>query len=860
MNPITVPELSLILLIGPSGSGKSTFAQRHFLPTEVISSDFCRALITDNANDQAVTAEAFDLLRTIAAKRLAIGRLTVIDATNVQPEARKPLLALAKEYHFVPVAIVFDLPEGTCHDRNQSRSDRKIPAGSLHRQIEQLRRSMRGLQKEGFRYVYTFKNDQQVETAVIDRQPTWTNRSSEHGPFDIIGDIHGCCDELEILLEKLGYTFTEEPSPGAYQRVYSHPSGRKAIFLGDLVDRGPRILDTIRLVRNMVQAGNAFALPGNHDARLVRKLQGRDVKITHGLENTLAEFEALPEDLSGPLKRDTGDFLDKLVSHYVLDDRKLVVAHAGMKESMQGRASARVRDFALFGETTGETDEFGLPVRYNWAGEYRGKARVVYGHTPVVQPEWLNFTINIDTGCVFGGELTALRYPELELVSVPAKQIYCEPVRPLIPAQMDNLSAQSRQDELLDIDDVLGKHLVSTSLIGHVTIPEGNSAAALEVMSRFIINPKWLIYLPPTMSPPESTKQPGFLEYPTEAFAYYRKGGVEKVVCEQKHMGSRLVAVVCRNEDVVQSRFGLRDSGSGIFYTRTGRRFFNEIAIETALIRQFQTAMEASGFWEEFHTDWVCLDCELMPWSVKAQELLLSQYAAVGAAANNSLRAAVSSLQTAEQRGLPVEQLLNKYQNRADMIACYVDAYRRYCWPVRSIDDLRLAPFHILATEGALHTDKNHAWHMDTIARIVHAAPDSALFETPYKIVDLSDPSSEAEGAAWWESLTQAGGEGMVVKPLDFITRHKRKLLQPAIKCRGREYLRIIYGPEYATSEHLEDLRQRSVSLKRSLALKEFALGLEALDRFVNHQPLRRIHECVYGVLALECEPVDPRL
>ena len=549
-----------------------------------------------------------------------------------------------------------------------------------------------------------------------------------------------------LLLDKLGYVYTEGPKNGAYQRVYRHPGGRKAIFLGDLVDRGPRILDTVQLVRNMVLAGNALAVPGNHDLKLVRKLQGRDVKVTHGLEATLAELDALPDEARGQLMRDTGEFLDGLISHYVLDDGKLVVAHGGMKESMQGRASARVRDFALYGETTGETDEFGLPVRYNWAAEYRGGAKVVYGHTPVVQTEWLNNTINIDTGCVFGGKLTALRYPELEIVDVPAARIYSEPVRPLAPSGSSEFSAQHQQDELLDIVDVLGKHVVETSLIGHVTIPEGNSATALEVMSRFIINPKWLIYLPPTMSPPESTKQPGYLEYPTEAFAYYRKGGLEQVVCEQKHMGSRLVAVACKDEEVALRRFGIRDEGSGVLYTRTGRRFFDDQRIESALLNQIRSALEASGFWQEFNTDWVCLDCELMPWSVKAQELLQSQYAAVGAAAQASLGAVVETMQAAVQNGLPLEELLNKYSGRVDMMTRYVEAYRRYCWPVRSVGDLRLAPFHILATEGALHTDRSHIWHMDTIARVVHSAPGDALFATPYKIVTLNDPSSESEG------------------------------------------------------------------------------------------------------------------
>jgi protein phosphatase len=396
--------------------------------------------------------------------------------------------------------------------------------------------------------------------------------------------------------------------------------------------------------------------------------------------------------------------------------------------------------------------------------------------------------------------------------------------------------------------------------MGYITIPEGNSTTALEVMSRFIVNPKWLIYLPPTMSPPESTQEPGYLEYPREAFAYFCKNGVQQVVCEQKHMGSRLVAVVCQDEETALHRFGIRGEGSGMLYTRTGRRFFEDRSIEAACISQLQSALGNSGIWQELNTDWVCLDCELMPWSLKAQELLQSQYASVGAAAQASLNASLEALQSAGRIGLPVHELLDRYQQRAEDIVRYIEAYRFYCWPVHSVQDIRLAPFHILASEGVLHTDKNHIWHMQQIDRIIQTSGDSILFATPYKVVDLNVPESEAEGTAWWEELTGAGGEGMVVKPIDFISRYKGKLIQPAIKCRGREYLRIIYGAEYTAPNHLEVLRQRNVYIKRSLAQREFALGIEGLERFINREPQRRIHECAFGVLALESEPVDPRL
>jgi protein phosphatase len=640
-----------------------------------------------------------------------------------------------------------------------------------------------------------------------------------------------------------------------------HPAGRKAVFVGDLVDRGPKTPDVLRLVMSMVADGTALCVPGNHDVKLLRKLRGRDVRVTHGLAESLAQLE---RESPAFVARAT-DFIDGLVSHYVLDDGKLVVAHAGLPASMQGRGSGKVRDFALYGDTTGETDEYGLPIRYPWAQDYRGRAMVVYGHTPVPEPEWLNRTICIDTGCVFGGRLTALRYPERELVSVAAAATYYEPAKPFLPpeAQAPALTAQQAHDDLLEMEDVMGKRIIKTRLGGNVTIREENATAALEVMSRFAVDPKWLVYLPPTMSPSETTTRPGLLEHPAEAFAYFRAQGVPSVVCEEKHMGSRAVVVVCRDEDVARKRFGVASGESGICFTRTGRRFFNDPGLELGLLARVRAAFDAADLWRKLETDWACLDCELMPWSAKAQDLLRSQYAAVGSAAKPALAATVAALTSAAGRGADVgtgaQQLLERVEARAEAIDRYVAAYRRYCWDVASLADLKLAPFHVLATEGRVHVDKDHAWHMGLIAELC-AADDELLRETPWRKVDLSDPTSESEAITWWDDLTARGGEGMVVKPLAFVARGPRGLAQPAVKCRGAEYLRIIYGPEYLAPQNLERLRARGLSAKRGLALREFALGVEALERFVRREPLRRVHECVFGVLAMESEPVDPRL
>ncbi|MCM4081703.1 polynucleotide kinase-phosphatase [Paractinoplanes hotanensis] len=828
---IDIPELALVALVGISGSGKSTFARTHFRPTQVLSSDYFRGLVADDENDQSASAEAFDALHYVAGKRLTAGRLTVVDATNLQPHGRAALVRLARDHDVLPVAIVLDVPEALAWERTEARADRDFGRQVLSRMHRDLRRSLGSLTREGFRKVHVLRGPDEIAATAIRYEKLFNDKRDLTGPFDIIGDVHGCRAELETLLERLGYTLVRDESARPIDAV--PPEGRTAIFVGDLVDRGPDSPGVLRLVMGMVAAGHALCVPGNHEQKLARKLNGRNVQLTHGLPETLEQLAAEPDSFVASAKA----FIEGLVSHYVLDEGRLVVAHAGLKEAYHGRASGRVRSFALYGETTGETDEYGLPVRYPWARDYRGSAAVVYGHTPTPKPEWINNTICLDTGCVFGGALTALRWPSRELVSVPAEREHYAPVRPLAPAE--------RPDDGLDIADVTGRRHLDYGY-GRVTVAAENAAAALEVMSRFALDPARLVWLPPTMAPCSTSALDGYLEHPATAFDDLRQAGAERVVCEEKHMGSRAIVRVSR-------------SGAGdTIWTRTGRPFFGP-ALDEQLLTRARAA--AGGLFDELSSDWLLLDAELLPWSAKAAGLIRERYAGVGAAGRAALPAALDVVDRAALRGLDVSGLRKQLSLRSDEIDGYSAAYRAYVKPTDGLDGVTLAPFAVLAGAGVSYADRDHGWHLALADKLV--AADPALF-TPTRrmIVELGDQASEAAATQWWLELTASGGEGMVVKPWTGLKAvdEKGRLIQPGVKCRGREYLRIIYGPEYTRPEQLTRLRRRNLGRKRNMALREHGLGLAALDRLSEGAPLWRIHELVFAILAIESEPVDPRL
>ncbi|MDW9481370.1 polynucleotide kinase-phosphatase [Sinorhizobium meliloti] len=846
MPEITLNELGLVLMVGSTGSGKTSLVSRLFAPHESVSLDACRALVSGDPEDQSATRDASDVAERIIEARLRRRLLTVVDATNVRHEDRQRWIAIAERTHSLVSAIVLDPGMSFCHKHARNREGTRYNPRAVEQHHTLLSGDKRKLGKSfGIRSAIWLSSEEEIAQATLVRRRSFNDLRHVDGPFDVIGDIHGMTDELEALLAKLGWSAAWSGEGEERAVTLSHPEGRKLVFVGDATDRGPRSLDALRIMRSAVESGVGYAVASNHDARISRWLRGQTVSEGGGIDTTQAEFEGLSETFRVSM----GEFIDALPAHYVFDGGKLAVAHAGIEEGMILGASKAMREFAVYGPKT-PPDAQGKSERVDWAKDYRGKTAVVYGHVACDEAVWLNNTICIDTGCVYGGELTALRWPEKELVSVSASRSYAELEKPLF-SRKDNRGFLE-----LSHADVTGKKYIETSLARRVTIEADQMAAAMETMSRFTIDPRMLVYLPPTMSPVESSSMPGFLEHPHEAFDYYRKMGQETVVVETKHMGSRAHVLVCRDAAAARARFHTEDDHIGHIWTRNGNPFFKDADRRTVLER---IARSARPLFDALGTDWLLLDSEIMPWNTKAATLIRDQYAPTGKASKIGTDLVTEALTRLSKRGVALpDALLTHFKERNDNAVAFDRTWRGYSWETLAIDDLRIAPFHVLASEGRVHAQQRHSVHMGWIDMMLGG--DDILTRTDFAEVALSSPEAIEGVVDKWLHDTSGGAEGIVVKPHSFTVMGEREMIQPALKVRGKDYLRIIYGVDYDLPVNLTRLRERATRAKRTRAIREHALGVEALERLVRRDPLRRVHECVAAILGLESDPSDPRL
>lgn len=864
---LLLPHTGIILLIGPSNSGKTTFLQKWIRqgvikPSEVVSSDQFRLLIgdtdfiewTNRPKDEAevlmyeyqlTSQAAFEAMDAIIETRSKLGNLTFIDATHLYSEDRKRYIELAKKHHIPSIAIVFDIPQEILLQRDE---EREFPRGKrrIKQQAQTFLKNKKFIKKEGYRFTYVLNLDE-VNQAHLIRKKNPIEVEVGAG-VDFIGDVHACYDELLELLGRLGYRPNDDG-------LFIHSDGRKFVSVGDVMSRGPRSIDSMIFVKKHVDAGLAYMIDSNHGWKIARWLDGRNVTLSHGDENVAEEFERYKENFgaekTNQLKNELKDFLLYAPSHYVFVKngvKTVVVTHAGIRDEYIGKLSHSISDFCRYGDTDG-FDEKGKSIRKDWYTAHKSKELIIWGHDPKPEALIINNTINIDQGVVFGGQLTSFRYPEKEFVSINAKQDYS--------GVQDNPLNEWREKRLSppNIGRYINGYSVLTEQYGEIKVQEGVVKSAIDSVSHFTVPIEELVYIPPTMSPtPKPSELEDFLEHPQEAFDYYRSNGIQKMVVEKKHMGSRGILLLFKDEESAIPYVGRPTLGT--IYTRTGRPFFSK-ELEEEITSRLNQDLHQANYFDIYQTNFLILDAEILPWNLKAKELINSQYAHVAEVAIMDRTKMIEKLEMALNRDQDVENWLNEMRGKLQNAHVFRDVFQKYCWNTEGINGIQIAPFHLLAHSGETYFDQSHIWHMEKNREF--SSLSDFFIETEFKVV--SDETSMKEAIDWWISMTESGHEGFVVKPEYYIARNdKGKLLQPAIKVRGRKYLHIIYGMDYLQPENLKRLKNRNVGKKQRHALMEFSLGIEGVERFVNKDSVERIHECVLATLALEAEPVDPRL
>ncbi|TCI27732.1 polynucleotide kinase-phosphatase [Exiguobacterium sp. SH5S4] len=862
---IQLPYAGIVLLVGPSNSGKSTWLKRlienkTIRPSEVVSSDDYRNLVGDvehidwkgHPSDEAdalyeayqnISTEAFALMTSLIEARARLNKLTIIDATHLYASDRKKYIELARRLHQPVYALVLDIDQVTLLERDQQRD---FPRGGrrVKQQVQVFNREKRSMKREGFDQLHIVADVEKVELVRPMNNPL--HISADHG-IDVIGDIHGCFDEFIELLGRLGYSENEEG-------LYVHPEGRTFLSLGDIMSRGPKSLETIRFFVRHVEAGLANMIDSNHGWKVLRWLEGRNVTMKHGDELFVEELNVFEEEngaeLTEALRSSIKRLLKNAPSHYVLTKHDIptaVCVHAGIRDEFIGKSSRDISDFCRYGDNDG-FDDSGKPIRKDWTVQHHSKMLIIWGHDPRQRPLRLNQTINIDQGVVFGGNLTAFRYPEQTFVQVEANQDY---------AQVDDNPLVTLETKRLDppnIGKFMNGYTVETEAFGTIHVSKETIEPSIDLVSHHTVPLEELVYVPPTMSPtPKPAAEAGYLEHPDEAIAYYREHGITRLIAEKKHMGSRAILLVFKDEDAAERTIGRRTKG--IIYTRSGRRFF-ESEQELEVVTRLHQSLISHEYFTTHQTEFVLLDAEILPWNLKARDLIRNQYAHVAEQALLDREQLKHALESAVDRVEGVRDWYTEVNQKLEQAETFKQAFQTYCWDVEDINAIKIAPFHVLAHSEETFFDKTHEWHMGMNQRF--ADMDELFLATEYRLIE--DPDTANDVIEWWKAMTEEGHEGIVIKPDRFLTQVDGKLIQPAIKVRGRKYLSIIYGMDYLEPENLKRLKKRNVSKKQKLALREFALGMEGIKRFVHREPLERYHECVLATLAMEAEPVDPRL
>lgn len=1021
---LPIPRFSLVVLMGASGSGKSHFARTWFPPASLVSAEQCRFMVAGDESAEWASAEAFALLETWVTARLKLGQLTVVDATGLEPRFRLRMLDLAREFHAPALLLAFDVVQATCVNQDRSRA-RVVGAETIERQTQRLTRALGKVREEGWNRVVRLR-ESDLNRIRVEVRPLRVD-CVVPPPYDLIGDVHGCYIELTELLLKLGYCPDAEAG-------FRHPQGRRVVFVGDLIDRGPASLKVLQLAMQMHQAGTALMTPGNHDDKLLRYLGGGRVRLDHGFERTVAELEALePEQRTHYLAR-LIPWLKALPPYLLLDEGKLVVAHAGLPEHLQGRLSRAVMAWALFGEARSYRQTPGQPERVEWPVTYQGRALVIYGHTPSGEARRRGNTLCIDQGCVFGGKLTAYRYPEGELVQIRAKDTYypadapdldglahVEPEVPVVvtsavaTGELTEVSVETATDAEAETSERAGQEplaerdaalssrerpalgflgtlgnidmLVMEATLPVVTpdrsaqtsaeparitppegrinsthagsgesskpvhleaeetgrggrtperstekplesaparapdrhpekpverIPEGTStslprsaegaagagatsgpsvhersqsraargtqpdlprpltgqglktrwtdawtprsqdvSAALEQLSDSSVDPRWLIYIPPSIAICSPSQRAGLLEHPSDVLQFYRSAGLP-VVMEEMHFGVRAVFIIGRTDAACDARFGV--AAPGMIYDGQGKAFFEPRLQEPAILLARET-LERAGAFERLGAELLIFEALVQPWSLKRQEYMARQALPAATALLGSRGRALEALELAMQRRIPVKALRDAAARDREAALQAQKALQSCTWPVKGIEQVKIVPIQLLASDRTTYVQQDRRWQVTELERWCQESPQFVKCRRVF----VSGHDQERAALELWDTLQQGRGAGMVARTLDAMPRQGGRLEVPVMKIRSRDFLRVVYGPQYLNPDMLQWLRERPVRQLRAVSARECALAAEGLELFVQGSGFAAYHPYALAVIASQQEVTDSR-
>ncbi len=826
---------ALVVVSGSGASWRARFIHQLFLDLECVSVEAVQQWIPKDPNSDhpGQDPEVEEIFHSLVGLRLKRNQMTVVDIEGRSRNFRNELIRLAKRYHLTPAWFFLD-------------SGKSAKEGSFEKKARQ----------EGFRDVWIV-DPSRLEELELKRLPARTILTHWTGPFDVIGDVHGCFEELLSLLKRLGYRWQGDPwkpEAEAGLRLLSDPR-RFPVFVGDLVDRGPYPVETIKLVMHLCRTGQAGAAPGNHDEKLARALDGvRFKKVDEDFTRTLDSVRANGKEFGESIR----DWVRSLPSHLVLDGGRLVVAHAGSKESHHGRDSRNIREFSLYGATTGELDEHGLPERLNWAADYAGSAWVVYGHTPGAEPKWENRTVNIDTGCAYGGYLTALRFPEMETVSEPAKKEYAVSKRPLpLNHQLKSQPSQENfegnagiKNEWFDIPFVTLRKSqkwetfrtlkeVDTGRRGIISLREDKVRTAIDWLKSNGALAEDDFLLTPSLVATDANPHDQPLECPASAFRYLKHNKSRKAVC---------VPWIPIPSIVFKCSKGQGGSGSGFEF---GPRF--------------QTALEASGFWERVKAESAIFECEIIQ-----SELVDSLWEGIdgqgrikqlGDAALSGAGMILEQFHRAAENGLHLDSLVSEYQKRRKRYEGFVHWIQRVQANFIEEKSIQLKQLRLLATDKVVVAEQSFDQQEALLGYETLQAADRELFvDRGVRMVDLHNQEDVEEAVEAWKQAADQGGFGWRVSPVEGAPPGRRGWIQPALKCRGPEALRLVYGLDYTREDQMEIVLKRNLTACRTQAAREWALALEWLRRWVGREPIWRRHECLVGMMAVRAEPTDPRL